>query len=50
MLNAWGIRHLRYFYLKARLWWWWSHYEGPGWHVNSSDWDYLDRVWRGADR
>jgi hypothetical protein len=47
MKKLWGVRHVRYWWLRARLLWWFAHYEGPGWHINSSDWAYLDAVWRG---
>lgn len=47
MGRLWGIRHIRYWWLKQQLLCWWDQYEGPGWLINPADWDYLDRVWRG---
>jgi hypothetical protein len=47
MGRLWGIRHVRYLYLKARLLMWFDAYEGPGCVINPSDWAYLDAVWRG---
>lgn len=43
-----GVRHVRYFYLRARFNAWWH---SVGRHLgavpNESDIEYLDRVWRG---
>jgi hypothetical protein len=47
MMRLWGIRHLRYWVLKARLAAWWAIYDGPGLFINPSDWAYLEAVWRG---
>jgi hypothetical protein len=47
MLKLWGIRHFRYWWLKAKLIAWFSQYEGPGCFINPDDWAYLDGVWRG---
>jgi hypothetical protein len=42
------IRHVRYFYLKARFIWWWETYcAGLFMCPQKSDLDYLEAVWRG---
>jgi hypothetical protein len=46
--RLWGIRHLRYAYLKCRLLLWWGTYTGPGLFINDADWDYLEAVWNGT--
>lgn len=44
----WGIRHLRWLWLRWRWGVWW---EQVGRHLgcwpNPADWEYLDAVWRG---
>jgi hypothetical protein len=47
MKRIWGIRHIRYAWMKYKLLRWFSNYSGPGWHINDADWEYLDSVWRG---
>lgn len=47
MTRLWGIRHVRYFWLRTKMLLWFAYYEGPGCFINPSDWAYLDSVWRG---
>lgn len=48
MKRLWGIRHVRYFILKARFVMWWSVVAQHYWMTpNESDIEYLRAVWRG---
>jgi hypothetical protein len=50
MKRLWGIRHLRYYWLRMRIWqwarWWGEHGIGLGF-PNEADLRQLDRIWEG---
>ena len=45
--RIWGIRHLRYWWLKRELAGWLDYYEGPGISANPAYLRWLEAVWRG---
>jgi hypothetical protein len=47
MKKIFGIRHIRYFFLKRELGRWFNSYRGPGCFINPNDWAYLNAVWKG---
>jgi hypothetical protein len=49
MTKLWGIRHVRWVYLKWKLYCWVAQCAsiGIGFHANRSDLDYLDAIWKG---
>lgn len=48
VLRLWGVRHLRYFWLRLRFALWWANVGHMlGACPNPSDLEYLDAVWRG---
>jgi hypothetical protein len=51
MKRLWGIRHVRYFYLKIQLYRWVDYCQSVGFGIepNPADMEYLDRVWRGTE-
>jgi hypothetical protein len=50
MKRLFGIRHIRYIYLRIKLLYWWRNYGQNNWlFISDNDWDYLDRVWCGEE-
>jgi len=48
MKKLWGIRHVRYFVLRAKFnWWWLTCGQFFGAFPNEADLDYLEAVWAG---
>jgi hypothetical protein len=50
-LRWWGVRHVRYWWLRRQLIRWFEDYggraHGIGMFINPRDWEYLAAVWRG---
>lgn len=48
MTRLFGIRHIRYYYLSLKFWYWWCGFGRHFWLTPSAqDIQYLDDVWRG---
>lgn len=48
VFRLWGVRHLRYFWLRFRFALWWANVgQYLGAFPNQADLDYLNRVWEG---
>jgi hypothetical protein len=45
--RVWGIRHIRYWWLKYRAYTWEDNWRIAGLHVSRRYWRYLEKVKRG---